>query len=192
MTNNKVYKTGGKKDLAGKLPVHLVTEHMIAGIAEGLNCGIKKGYEKHNWKKGLPICEAHLAAALRHIGKYMSGTDTNVETDKEGNEVLTHHLDNALTHLAMAVHQIKSGRTDLDDRDLDSWLLSQEALADVKLGLAQAKQGLGKPLSFNLEDDDAFVSRKYSHDWGFDIDKAGKHISRQQALRDQFKDRDYE
>lgn len=112
----KEFNTGGKKDLTGKLPVHLVTKYMIDGIAEGLLCGMKKGYDANNWQLGLNICEGHLGAALRHMFKYMSGEDINIEHGKNGEEVITHHLDNALTHLAMAVHQIKSGRIDLDDR----------------------------------------------------------------------------
>lgn len=112
----KEFSTGGKKDTHGKEPLHLLTRQMLAGITAGLECGIKKGYEKHNWKKGLPISEAHLGAALRHIYKYLDGENMNIEVDVNGNNFTTHHLDNALTHLAMAVHQIKSGRLDLDDR----------------------------------------------------------------------------
>lgn len=112
----KTFETGGKKDLEGKAPVHLVTLKMLEGITSGLECGLKKGYEQDNWKKGLPISSAHLGAALRHIHRYLDGEDLNTETAKDGTKFTTHHLDNALTHLAMAVHQIKSGRKDLDDR----------------------------------------------------------------------------
>jgi hypothetical protein len=154
---------------------------MLEGITEGMICGMKKGYEKHNWKKGLPINEAHLAAAIRHIYKYMDGDDFNVETAVDGSLIHTHHLDNALTHLAMAVHQIKSNRTDLDDREPKDWLAdSPEALAAVEEGLKQAKEATGKPLNFKLQDDslwlsepaEAFTKGKaagYKHDWGFDV-----------------------
>lgn len=112
----KKYTSGGMKDTTGKAPLHLVTRKMVEGIANGLECGLRKGYEQDNWKKGLPISEGHLGAALRHIYKYLDGEDINIEIAKDGTEFPTHHLDNALTHLAMAVHQIKSGRSDLDDR----------------------------------------------------------------------------
>jgi len=40
----------------------------------------------------------------------------------------------------------------------EAWLYKNpEALAAVRQGLAQAKQGKGKPLNFNLEEDDAWL-----------------------------------
>ncbi len=40
----------------------------------------------------------------------------------------------------------------------EAWLYkNQDALAAVKLGLEQARQGKGKPLTFNLEEDDAWL-----------------------------------
>lgn len=148
----KEFNTGGKKDTAGKPPVDLITLKMLEGITEGMVCGMRKGYEKHNWKKGLPICEAHLGAAIRHIYKYIEGEDTNIERALDGTIVSTHHLDNALTHLAMAVHQIKSGRIDLDDREIyeDNHRI---AVKDLYQELKEAKE-----------------SRfKHCHDWGFDV-----------------------
>lgn len=122
----KEFASGGKKDLKGKAPYHLITKEMLDGIAKGLNCGILKGYEPRNWEKGLPIVEGHLGAVLRHVFSYMSGQDMNTETDTEGNDFQLHHLDNALTHLAMAVTQIKRGRTDLDDRENKNENVRQE------------------------------------------------------------------
>ncbi|CAB4212298.1 hypothetical protein UFOVP1437_24 [uncultured Caudovirales phage] len=182
----KKFTSGGKKDIAGKAPVDMVTLKMLEGITEGMVCGMKKGYEKHNWKKGLPICEAHLGAAIRHIYKYIGGEDSNIEKAKDGTEFSTHHLDNALTHLAMAVHQIKSGRTDLDDREINSkedWLKDNEQLnADILEAIEQVKQGQIKPLSFELEEDSEWLEEssndsnkghavgfKSKHDWGWDV-----------------------
>jgi hypothetical protein len=43
----------------------------------------------------------------------------------------------------------------------EAWLYkNSEALAAVEQGLKQAKQGKGKPLSFNLEDDDAWLEEE--------------------------------
>lgn len=111
------FKSGGiKLDANEKPKLYMATRHMLVGISEGLMCGVRKGYPVDNWKKGLPIASVSLNAALSHIFKYLDGEDMNVEIDVDGNEFETHHLDNALTNLAMAVHQIKSLRTDLDDR----------------------------------------------------------------------------
>jgi len=171
----KAFTSGGKKDLTGKLPVDMVTLQMLEGITEGMVCGLKKGYEKHNWKKGVPLCEAHLSAVIRHIFKYMGGEDINVETAKDGSPIYTHHLDNAISHLAMVVHQIKSGRKDLDDRET---VTKDETIsATVLEAMAQVKQGNIIPLSFDLEDDiewleesPAAPSRFTSkHDWGFNV-----------------------
>lgn len=41
----------------------------------------------------------------------------------------------------------------------EAWLYKNpEALAAVKQGLKEAKQGLGKPLSFDLKEDDAWLN----------------------------------
>jgi len=43
----------------------------------------------------------------------------------------------------------------------EAWLYKNpEALAAVKEGLKQAQHGKGKPLSFNLEDDDAWLEEE--------------------------------
>lgn len=43
----------------------------------------------------------------------------------------------------------------------EAWLYKNpEALAALQQGLKQAQQGKGKPLSFNLEDDDAWLEEK--------------------------------
>ncbi len=157
------FGTGGKKDLTGKLPLHLVTKKMLEGIATAMDVGLKKGYEKNNWQKGLPICEAHLGAAIRHIGSYMEGHDTNTETATDGSTITTHHLDHALCHLAMAVHQVKSGRTDLDDRattqadDKQKQMVTQEDL-DMYL---QREEGV---VPFIVS-----KGNKPSHSWGDDV-----------------------
>jgi len=112
----KTYPTGGKKDVAGKLPYHLIPKEAMDSLATGLECGIKKGYAAHNWTAGLPYMEVHVAALLRHIFKFASGEDMNEELDKDGKPFYTHHIDNAMAHLAMLATQIRRSRVDLDDR----------------------------------------------------------------------------
>ncbi len=112
----KEYSNGGVRDTSGKSPFHLLTYEMLEGISNALVLGMKKGYPKDNWKKGLSINEACLAPALRHIYKYIGGEDLNIEKCPDGTTVSCHHLENALCNIAMAVHFIKSNRKELDDR----------------------------------------------------------------------------
>lgn len=94
-------RTGGKGDdptethssggVAGKVeyrmdlldPVAILT---IAGIMDE---GVKKGYEKDNWRR-LPV-EVHVNHALVHIFLHMAGSTTE------------DHLGRALTRLMMAI-----------------------------------------------------------------------------------------
>ncbi len=112
----KEFGTGAAKDVAKKLPYHLISKEGMDALATVLQSGIDKGYDPRNWEKGLPLMECHIAPALRHMFKYMNGEDTNVEVGKDGAEVRTHHLENALAHLMMAVTQIRRNRVELDDR----------------------------------------------------------------------------
>lgn len=113
------FSTGAKKQSSGKLPYHLIPKEMFDAAAEGLNCGLEKGYEPNNWQKGLPIMECHIGPAMRHIMKYASGKDINQEYNMETGDICTplHHLCNAFVHIGMAITQIKRGRDDLDDRE---------------------------------------------------------------------------
>lgn len=62
----------------------------------------------------------------------------------------------------MFLLQIKHGNIELVPvlvvPENEAWLYKNpQALAAVKQGLKEAKQGKGKPLSFHLEDDDAWL-----------------------------------
>lgn len=104
-----------KKDLSSKIPYHLITKETMDSLALGFQCGIKKGYAENDWQAGLPF-SVNLGALLRHVFKFTSGEDFNVEYDADGNEFKTHHLDNAMANLSMLVTNIKRKRNDLDDR----------------------------------------------------------------------------
>lgn len=112
------FDSGAKKDNKGKLPYHLITKEMMDALAEGLQLGLDKGYGARNWEKGLPIVSVSLSSALRHIFKYMSFEDLNIEIHPTTGEELdpVHHLSCAMINIGMAITQIKRGRTDLDDR----------------------------------------------------------------------------
>lgn len=112
----KEFSGGGKKDLQGKLPYHLITAEMTDAIATGLQCGQRKGYEPRNWEKGLPFLEGHIGAIERHIAAFKKGEDLNSEIDKHGDPFTLNHTDNIVTHAAMLATQVRRNRVDLDDR----------------------------------------------------------------------------
>lgn len=112
----KTFETGGKKDTAGKLPLHLVPPEVVEIFAKVTQVGVDKGYAPRNWEKGLPINEGHLAAAERHMLRYKKGEDNNPEVLKDGTLSDAHHLEHAAWHLMAAAVQINRGRVDLDDR----------------------------------------------------------------------------
>lgn len=112
----KQFDSGAKKDFVGKLPYELITKEMMDALAEALKLGVDKGYGANNWQAGLPIASVSIAAALRHIFKYLGGEDINVEVGKSGEKLEIHHLCCAMVNLGMAITQIKRGRADLDDR----------------------------------------------------------------------------
>lgn len=112
----KTFETGAKKDNSGKLPYDLITKEMMDALAEALKLGVDKGYGANNWQAGLPIASVSVAASLRHIFKYLSGEDINVEVGKSGEKLEVHHLCCAMVNLGMAITQIKRGRVELDDR----------------------------------------------------------------------------
>ncbi len=122
----QAFSGGAIKDTKGKLPYHLITKEMMDSVALGLECGLKKGYPARNWEKGLPLMEVHMAACLRHLYKFQAGYNWNEEQTKDGETFTTHHLDNAMSHLAMMVTQVKRGRKDLDDRADDYGLAITE------------------------------------------------------------------
>ena len=112
----EVFKTGGEKDLKGKLPLHLVPPEIGEAFAEVSQVGIQKGYTPRNWEKGLPIVEGHLAAMQRHVNEYLKGFDLNKEELTDGTFSSSHHLKHAAWHLNAAVTQVMRSRYDLDDR----------------------------------------------------------------------------
>lgn len=139
------FDSGAKKDNEGKLPYDLITKEMMDALAEGLSCGIKKGYDERNWEKGLPIMKGHIAASLRHIFKFMGGEDINVEKGKDGANIETHHLANAMVHLGMAITQIKRKREELDDRPKTPSIFDDDddeakALSTLNRVLEESKQ----------------------------------------------------
>lgn len=110
IATKKQFHSGGQKDLTGKIALHLIPPEIEEAIVQTFEAGIKKGYEHHNWKKGLPLDEVIISAARRHINAWRKGKDINEESG-------LNHLKHALVNLAMAVYHIENGRIDLDDRE---------------------------------------------------------------------------
>lgn len=104
-----VKDTGAMKDDEGKLRVDLVAPEMIEGIAAVLGAGIAKGYPARNWEKGLPLIEASLGSAMRHMLKFQKGIDNDEETGLS-------HLVHAFANLGMAYTNYKRHGADVDDR----------------------------------------------------------------------------
>lgn len=99
--------SGANKHLEGKLRVELITPHMTIGLAEVLTYGSRK-YDDNNWLKGIPLSVSY-GAAQRHLVRFYGGEDIDPESG-------LHHLKHAMCNIAMMIHQIESGRNDLDDR----------------------------------------------------------------------------
>ncbi len=97
----------GTKHDQDKVDLSLISSIWILSVGKVLTFGAKKYKEKHNWRKGIPICRL-IAAALRHIFAFLSGEDKDPETGES-------HLSNASCCLMFAVELMET-RPDLDDR----------------------------------------------------------------------------
>lgn len=106
--------SGAQKDIKGKPRVDLVPLEVLECIAQPLEYGILKGYERDNWKKGI-LFRTSYAAALRHLSKFMSGADLDTEA-MEVHKFTMNHINCALFHIASIALMVKAGRSDLDDR----------------------------------------------------------------------------
>ena len=96
----------GVKYDGDKAPMDLIPYESLEEIAKVLGFGEKK-YAAGNWAKGIEMRRL-LAAALRHIGQFNSGTDYDEETN-------TLHIANAACNLIFAIWMYKN-RPDLDNR----------------------------------------------------------------------------
>lgn len=92
-----------------KVPLHLVPPVAIAYMGMALKDGAKK-YGPYNWRTTNVEVMTYLGAALRHIGAYIDGEDTDPES---GNP----HLAHALASLAILVDAVE-GATEIDNRPL--------------------------------------------------------------------------
>ncbi len=96
----------GQKFDSEKEPLDLLPPEALFEIGRVLAAG-KKKYGTANWAKGIAISRL-LAAALRHIFKYLMGEDLDSETK-------TLHTANAAVNLMFAIWMVKN-RPELDDR----------------------------------------------------------------------------
>ena len=100
--------SGAEKHLDSKIPIGLVHPEMIMALAEVLAYGAQK-YEPNDWLKGIPHWMLY-DSCMRHMMSWRQGVDIDPESG-------LHHLEHALTNLAMIVTQIRLGREDLDSED---------------------------------------------------------------------------
>ena len=100
-------ESGALKHLEDKLRLDLIPPECIEAIGSVLSYGAKK-YSDRNWEKGIQM-SIQYGSALRHLMSWAKGIDI----DKESG---LHHIDQALTNLAMIATQTRRGRVDLDDR----------------------------------------------------------------------------
>jgi hypothetical protein len=98
---------GGTKHDSGKPRMELIPFEALEEVAKVYTFGADK-YDEFNWRKGLTYNRL-LGATLRHISKFINGTDC----DKESN---LNHLAHAISNLLMIISFHKDGRNDLDDR----------------------------------------------------------------------------
>ena len=92
-----------------KVPLHLVPPVAIAYMGMALKEGAKK-YGPYNWRENNVEVMTYIGAAMRHIGAYVDGEDTDPES---GNP----HLSHALASLAILVDAVE-GNTAIDNRPL--------------------------------------------------------------------------
>jgi len=120
MTKNRVVKIektkhGGCKDNQGKAQLDMVPLVVLALLAEPLEAGSEKGYDRHNWFKGISFMQSK-AALMRHLAAWDSGEDTYVDTLEDGKKVVGSHINAAFFNLMNIAVQTHFGRNDLDDR----------------------------------------------------------------------------
>lgn len=99
----------GKKNDSSYLdkpPIDLVPMSALFGMARAFGFGASK-YGRHNFRQGIHITRC-LAAAMRHIGQYLAGEDTDTESHLS-------HLDHALAAIAMAKY-METTKPEFDDR----------------------------------------------------------------------------
>lgn len=70
----------GRKDDAGKLPLHLLPFDALEGITEILELGAKE-YEERNWEKGMDWSRI-FGATLRHLFAFWRGENLDKKSGK--------------------------------------------------------------------------------------------------------------
>lgn len=98
----------GIKHDDGKPMLDLISPAMVMEVGRVLTFGAQK-YDAHNWRKGITYSRL-IAAALRHIFKWLAGRDQDSESGLS-------HLAHAVCCLMMIIEFQAEGRDDeLDDR----------------------------------------------------------------------------
>lgn len=90
----------------GKLQWSLVDFKSLEGLVKVLEMGAKK-YDKHNWKKGMPITQVS-ESLMRHLFAFLNGEDTDSES---GLSHISHVMCNA-----MFIEYIMREKPEYDDR----------------------------------------------------------------------------
>ncbi|MGE0211798.1 MAG: dATP/dGTP diphosphohydrolase domain-containing protein [Parvibaculaceae bacterium] len=100
----------GRKDDAGKLPLHLLPFDAIEAITEILDFGQRK-YAPRNWEKGMAWSRV-FRATLSHLWKWWRGVKADEETGKS-------HLWHAgCCILFLIAYELRD--VGIDDRPIDS------------------------------------------------------------------------
>lgn len=103
-----LYGTGGVKADTGKPMLDLISPAMMFEVGRVLTFGAQK-YDPHNWRKGIKYSRL-IAAALRHIFKWLAGHDKDDESGLS-------HLAHSVCCLMMLIEYQADGRDDeLNDR----------------------------------------------------------------------------
>jgi hypothetical protein len=95
-----------KKETKDKPDLSLIPYCVEAELARAMEYGAKK-YGRYNYTKGHDL-SALVAAARRHLSKYMNGEDIDPESG-------VHHLGHSMANMLMMLHQTELG-TLRDDR----------------------------------------------------------------------------
>lgn len=104
--NKRLEQEKGLKFDGDKPDLSLLPREALEEISKVLMQGELK-YGRYNWKKGISYNRL-LAAALRHIHKFIDGEDTDEETK-------TLHVANAACNLMFIIYMYQH-RKELDDR----------------------------------------------------------------------------